>query len=245
MRSIPPLFAAFVLALVASTAAPARAQDDDGEEPIGAIIDEWATAMAESLARRWDGPTTEWPAPVPRPEAAGMIQSFERPVALHVGPRVRADRADRALAALEEAYDYLADHRWPLPISDGGRGGTAGFDLYLVEGDPDAVRPVHTSHDVPHIHDGFDAVVPFAWIDDEAVADSQLEGCVISAFVQAALLGEDPAEANAWRVATGDYVAYLLTGRFGCGDEGVVRQQQESWRTWIGNDETSGEGGAL
>lgn len=245
MRSISPLLAAFMLALVTSTAAPVRAQDEGGEEPEGTIIDQWAEAMAESLARRWYGPTTEWPVPAPRPEAAGVIRSLERPVALQVGPRVSPERADHALAALEEAYDYLAQHRWPLPISDGGRGGTAGFDLYLVEGDPEAVRPVHTSYDVPHVHEGFDGVVPFARIDDEAVAESQLEGCVISAFVQASLLGADPAEANAWRVATGDYVAYLLTGRFGCGEAGVVAQQQESWRTWIGHDETSGEGGAL
>ncbi len=245
MRSISPPLAALVLALVTSTAAPARAQGEGGEEPIGTMIDRWAEAMAESLARRWYGPTTEWPAPEPRPEAAGLIRSIERPVSLHVGPRVSASRADRALAALEMAYDYLADHRWPLPFADGGRGGTPGFDLYLVEGEPDAVRAVRTSYDVSHVHEGFDAVVPFARVDDAMVPESRLEGCVVSAFVQASLLGVDPAEANAWRVATGDYVAYLLTGHFGCGEDGVVQQQRESWRTWIGNDEVSGEGGAL
>ncbi len=244
MRSIRPLAAALTCALGLASASSARAQDE-GEEPIGTLIDEWAAAMAESLARRWNGPVTEWPAPAPRPAAAGVLRSFERPVSLHVGPRVSAARADRALAALEAAYDYLAAHRWPLPMADGGLGGTGGFDLYLVDGEGDAARPIHASYDAPHVHEGFDAVAPFARMDDDLVSDARLEGCVVSAFVQATLLGEDPAEAPAWRVATGDFVAYLLTGHFGCGEEGVIEQQRGSWQTWIGNGAASGEGGAL
>jgi len=220
------------------------AQDDEEETAQGSI-DAWAEAMAQSMAPRWGGPEVEWPMPSSRPDAAGVLRSFERPVNVHVGGRVSAERAARALSALELAHDYLAEHAWPVPTPDGGRGGTAGFDLYLLPGATPTGPTVRPSHDVPHVHDGFDAVVPFVTVDDHQMVDSRIEGCVVSAYVQAALLGADPAEARSWRVATGDFLAWLLTGHFGCGDEGVVEQQQQSWRTWIGSGEASGEGGAL
>ncbi|MCB9595148.1 MAG: hypothetical protein H6719_20690 [Sandaracinaceae bacterium] len=244
MRSSLPFAVALLLACLASLASPARAQDDDPDDE-RTVIDRWADAMAESLARRWTGPVVDWPAPSPRPEAAGVMRSIEHPVNVHVGPRVTAERATAALAALEMAYDYLEAHRWPMPMPDGGRGGTAGFDLYLVESEGEPVRPVHPGYDVPHIHEGLDATVPFVRVDDDLVADSRLDSCVVSAFVQATLLGLDPAEAASWRIATGDYVAWLVTGHWGCSDEGVVAQQRESYRTWIGDDARSGEGGAL
>lgn len=233
------------LAAVLTFTAPcpsARAQDGDEGRT---VIDDWADAIVASQARHYDGPEVDWPDPTPRPEAAGIVRSLERPVNVQVGPWVTADRAEAALRGLEIAHDFMVAHDWPLPWPDGGRGGTAGFDLYLMVGDSDVVRPIHPSHDVPHLHQGFDAVVPYVRVDDDLVARSRLESCSVSAYVQAALLGVDPAEAPGWRVATGDYLAWLITGHFGCGEEGVARQQQESFRTWVGHDEASGEGGAL
>ncbi|MBX3272743.1 MAG: hypothetical protein KF729_20950 [Sandaracinaceae bacterium] len=234
--------AALAVALATLFAAPARAQTPPRGDT---IIDRWAEAMAAAYARRWAGPTVEWPAPSARPEAAGVVRSREHPVSLHVGPRVSAARADVALGALEAAYDFLATRRWPLPMADAGRGGDGGFDLYLVEGEPGAARPIAVGYDVDHVHDGLDGAVPFARLDPTEVPDDRLAGCVTSALVQASLLGFDPAEAPSWRIATGDYVAWLLTGHFGCGEEGVVAQQRESARSWIDDDPTSGEGGAL
>jgi len=244
MRSISP-FVVALLAAAALVAAPSAgaAQDDSGGEPVGTIIDEWAAAMAESLSRRWEGPVTEWPDPEPRPEAAGVVRSFEYPVNVHPGARVDAARVQRALEALELAYAYMEDHDWPAPMPDGGRGGTGGFDLYFVEGDG-GDRPAFASYDVPHVHEGFDAVVPWAGVDSAEVSDDRLASCVVSAFAEATLLGIDPAEARSWRVATADFLAWVITGYFGCSERGVTEQQQQSWRSWI-DAEGSGEGGAL
>lgn len=234
----------FVSAAVALLmgASAARAQDDESTQN---VIDVWAEAMVEAMARSWEGPHVEWPAAHPRPESAGVLRSFTRPVNVHPGPRVSATRAATALAAIEGAHAYMEAHDWPLPGTDGGAGDTAGFDLYLMPGEPQPGRPIHVSYDAPTAYGILDGVVPWVRVDDEVVSDSRLESCVISAYAQAALLMRDPAEAEAWRVATGDYLAWLLTGHFGCDDRGVVRQQRESWRTWVGPDAESGEGGAL
>lgn len=220
---------------------PAHAQDDPSTRT---VIDDWAEAMVQGLSRRWEGPDVDWPAPVPRPESVGVLRSLVHPVNVHVGPRVTPERAAATLAALEYAHEFLESHGWPLPWPDGGRGGTAGFDLYLVPSASDSPRPVHPSYDAPHVHDGLDAVVPWVRVDDDLVADSRLESCIFSAYVEAALLGFDPAEAPGWRIATGDYLSWVVTGRFGCAEDGVTRQQQESWRGWVG-DEGGGEGAAL
>jgi hypothetical protein len=55
----------------------------------------------------------------------------------------------------------------------------------------------------------------------------------------------DPAESPQWRRATAVYLAYLVTGRFGCDDSLIVRQQRESWRGYVSHDADTGEGGAL
>ena len=220
----------------------ASAQDDDSALT---AIDRWAEAVVGSGRHSWNGPVVDWPEPGGRPPSAGVLRSSERPVNVQLGPRVSPERAVAALDALETAYDFLEQRSWPLPMPDGGRGGTAGFDLYLTAGDGERPRPVRADYDVPHLHEGLDAVVPFAVVDNDQLEESRLEGCIISAYVQATLLGVDPAEARAWRTATGDYVAWLLTGHFGCGERGVVAQQREAWRTWVGSGEESGEGGAL
>jgi len=244
MRSISPSVVALLVAstLVVAPSA-ARAQGGSDGESTRTIIDEWAAAMAESLARRWEGPVTDWPDVEPRPEAAGVTRSLLYPVNVQAGARVDAARVERALAALELAYEYLDDHGWPMPVPDGGRGGTGGFDLYLVPAIGDD-RPAFASHDAPHVHDGFDATVPWARVDSASVSDDRLDACVVSAFAEAMLLGIDPAEARSWRVATADFLAWVITGHFGCSERGVTEQQQQSWRTWIG-PEGSGEGGAL
>jgi hypothetical protein len=247
-------------------ASVALAQDGD-ESP----FDSWATAVADSLAPRWAGPRVDWPEVRPRPEVAGRLDSPLHPVSVQVGRHIDAERASTVMRALETAHGWMERRGWPTPVPDGGYGGTPGFDLYLVERplpDPDtdleteeaaaeaevdgvpaedvgiaSARPIRVSYDAPLVFGGLDAVAPFA-ILDAGVAPSRLEPCAISAYVQASLLGVDPAEAPAWRIATGDYVAWLLTGYFGCGD-GISRQQRQSGRSWISSAPDSGEGGAL
>lgn len=259
--------AACISLLVSIVASVALAQD--GEET---PFDSWAAAVADSLAPRWTGPRVDWPEARPRPAVAGSLASSLYPLHVQVGRQIDAERAAIVLAALETAHGWMERRGWPTPVADGGYGGTAGFDFYLInrplpdpDADPEAIaeeeaeaseddvppadvgiprhRPIWVSYDAPLVWGGLDAVAPFA-VMDAGVAPSRLESCTISAYVQASLLGVDPAEAPAWRIATGDYVAWLLTGFYGCGG-GVSRQQRESWRSWISSAPDSGEGGAL
>ncbi|HJL17047.1 MAG TPA: hypothetical protein RMH99_15385 [Sandaracinaceae bacterium LLY-WYZ-13_1] len=252
---------AWLAALVlACSAAPVRALAQEGEDEEGGF-DSFAEHIANSMAPTWGGPRTPWPERRPRPEAAGVLRAPLAPVAVQVGPGVEPALAERAVDALARAHDWMARHDWPMPVPDGGYGGTAGFDLYLVpsplppeapgaeptasDEEPAPERAAWVSYDAPVHWRALDTVDAFGVIATDRVDPARIEPCVVSTYVRGALLSHDPAEARAWRLATGDFVAFLLTGRFGCSDEGIVSQQRQSWRTWIGHAPVSGEGGAL
>ena len=233
------LILAAVLALLPSLAL-AQESAQGSNEP--GFVDSFSNMIAASVAPRWEGPTVPWPEPEPRPPSGGALTSSWRPVSVHLASEA-ADTAlaADALAALEHAHDWLERHDWPTPPSDAGLGGTPGFDLYLVDDTGGALA-----------REAFDAPIPWQLLDsgitharmDIGVDPRRLHACVVSAYVRASLLALDPAEAPAWRAATGDYVAWLATGQLGCSDESVIAQQQESWRTWVGS-ESPGGGGAL
>jgi hypothetical protein len=248
IRSRCPTFLgalAVALALVLGTA-PAEAQD------LG-FIDAFAESIVSSSAPRWTGPRVPWPEPGQRPEAVGVLASTFHPVHVHVAaPRVEVAHAAEALVALERAHAWLEAHGWPTPPSDGGRGGTVGFDLYLVdalEELPYEDRPprpafVREDYDTPNLGSALDGTLTFARASLAEVHPARLEACVTAAYARAGLLAFDPSEAPAWRAATADYVAWLATGYFGCSDGPIVAQQRQSERTWIGDDPDGG-GGAL
>lgn len=238
-----------VVAALGLSPASSLAQEEETNDPFR-DFDSFADAIAHSLAPTWRGPRTPWPEPKERPRVSGgRTRSFFHPVAVQVAAGVGLREVEEALHALELAHWWMETNGWPLPIPDGGRGETEEFDLYLVpSAEPETLdpnRPSWTSYDAPVHWRGLDAVQAFGVVETDEVDPLQLTPCVISTYVRAALLSHDPAEAEAWRLATGDYVAYLLTGRFGCSDDGVIAQQRESWRTWIGSAHESGEGGAL
>jgi hypothetical protein len=246
-------------------AAVARAQTapPEQDEPTD-VIDAWAAAVSQSLSPRWAGPRVPWPLPEPRPTSGGAVDSSLYPLHVHASSEAATHEDMRAvLAALERAHFWLEAHDWPTPASDGGIGGTGGFDLYLVDdlGMPAIAPPIELADperepieevdekgrsvfDAPLLFGGLDAGVTHALMEVD-VDPARIEACAISTYVEAALQGADPAEARAWRVATGDYVAWLDTGFFGCSDDGIVRDQRESWRAWIDADAQSGHGGAL
>ncbi|HEY8426996.1 MAG TPA: hypothetical protein VIL20_01425 [Sandaracinaceae bacterium] len=239
-----------VLSLLA--AATAAAQQE------GSFVDRFRSSIAESVAPRWTGPRVPWPEPSARPRSGGVLRSMLYPVAVQIGSEaVDAEQARRVLAALERAHAWLEERGWPTPPPDGGYGGTAGFDLYVVDsiegaaGEPEAleeeVEPLERwaaeGLDAPNAWAPLDAAITHARIDAD-LDPVRLDACVLSVYVRAALLAHDPAEAPAWRDATGDYVAWLATGQFGCSDAGLIRAQREPWRTWIGHG-APGHGGAL
>ncbi len=247
-RALGPLVGSALLAL----ALPAGAQDED-------FVDTFSASVADSLAPRWVGPRVPWPEPSARPASGGALPSLLYPVSVHAASEaVDGAQLSEVLAALERAHAWLEARGWPVPPPDGGHGGTAGFDLYLVEalgGAPsDALPPegeagaplerwASPGLDTPNAWEPLDAAITHAAMRAD-LDPARVDACATSVYVQAALLAHDPAEAPAWRVATGDYVAWLATGLFGCSDDGIVRAQREPWRTWIGEGD-SGPGGAL
>lgn len=254
-KRAPSRIAPSILAALVLLGSVASAQEKENET----FVDSWANAIAASVAPQWVGPRTPWPEATPRPPSGGALTSTWRPVSVQLGSvAAHASLAEDALTALEHAHDWLEARGWPTPPSDAGIGGTPGFDLYLVD-DVTQGAPASSVSEVapsgasaPFAREAFDGPLAWGLLDggvthallDVDVDPQRLEACVMSAYVRASLLAFDPAEAPAWRAATGDYVAWLATGHLGCSDESIVDQQRESWRTWIGSDSPGG-GGAL
>lgn len=223
-----------VLALLfAWLALPARLRAEEG--PIVAWA-RWVTAQG-----RWAGPTVPFPDALPRPALGGYTLDSEwLPLRLHAPASARVEHAEAALAAFESAWERLAETGWPLPFADGGRGGSSSFDLYLVE---HMAASAGAEVDAPIAWTPYDAATSWALVD-AAQRGEALEASIVSALVQAALLGQDPAESALWRRATGAFAAYLATGRFGCGEEVVDRQRAPS-AGWTGPlEDVAGRAGA-
>ena len=196
-----------------------------------------ADAMVELTARRWEGPRTPWPEAHARPATAGTLRSRTHPLAVH--GEDSAERLDSVLAALERVADYVHAGGFARPFPDGSLGGGPSFDLYLEPTDELATaradRPLGWSF--------LDGVSAHALLDP-GVPVTELEPCIAQAYGQALALEQDPAEAPAWHRALGAFLAWHLTGRFGCADA-VDRQQSDAGLPWIGHGErTSADGGA-
>lgn len=230
-----------ILALLIACGAGASAPSASAQGSDEGFVDSWANAIAASVAPRWEGPRVPWPEPSARPPSAGALVSSWRPVSVQIASEAAdLELAVASLTALERAHDWLEANGWPTPPPDAGLGGTAGFDLYLVDGEEGFAGE---AYDAPLAWDLLDGAVTHARVD-AGVDPKRLAACVMSAYVRASLLALDPAEAPAWREATGDYVAWLATGQLGCSDDDVIAQQRESHRSWIAS-ESPGSGGAL
>ncbi len=239
----------------AAPAAPAAPIENEAEEN-GAdeqdhsfipYVDEVAAAYTAGMERTWEGPRVHMPDESARPSVPLAVRSVEHPLAVHASSDATPEQLDVVMDALTEAQTYLASGGWPAPFNDAGRGGGDGLDLYLV--------PTSGFADAK-----IDARVEWSFLDTAstfALVDSSLTGqalraCVVSAYTQAVLLSQDPAEAHSWRRATAEWLTWSLTGEFGCRDQ-VSEQQQASWRSWIPSDpvveperrEHDGSGGAL
>ena len=168
------------------------------------------------------------------------MRSWLRPVAVHADGGTKPEIVEATLLALEEAYDAMARRGWPGPVPDGGLGGGGELDLYLVSGG---------AHFDEARADGavewtlFDTASAYAVVDPEVDRDA-LRACVVAAYAQAVLLSLDPAEALSWRRATATWLAWSITGRYGC-DDAVERQQREPWSGWLSEGALGGSGGAL
>jgi hypothetical protein len=198
-----------------------------------------AEAIVSMTSPIWTGPRTPAPVEVARPRSASSTMRSPRAlVSVHADPSVDRDTMQRTMTALESARGRLSALGWPIPFSDGDLGGDAGVDLYL------------TSELAPGAY--VDELVPWSYLDgastfvvmDPATPSEWVDACVIEAYADGVLLGADPAESAAWRRATAAWLAWELTGRFGC-DDAVHEQQAEPFRSWIANGADGGAGGAM
>lgn len=255
-----------VLAAPAACPGAASAQEADGDDqgPITA----WARAIAEGSTPRWTGPRAPWAPSGERPELDGYVaRSMLRPVAVRGARGVSPEAVDRALEALEAVSAWMEERGWGEPYPDGGRGGGDGFDLYLHDEplapaapgtfDRTEAAPGEADEVPPRaVRVGWDVVVPWAPLDAAtsfAELDvSQLEGdddalasCVASAYAQALMVQQDPAEAPAWRRAIGAFVAWQLTGSFGCASDAIESQQARAERGLVTHAPGAGEAGAM
>ena len=259
------LFAAWMGASPGHAQAPDPAPPPERAAPrAGAFeiegLSEWSDAVQGDVT--W--PRVPFPTPRERPADEGLVlRSLLWPVAVHAEPGVPDDHARAVLAGLEDAALAMERLGWPAPPYDGGRGGGSELDVYLraepsvrevgsIETDlraaplerPAPPRYERAGVDVPTSATDIDGALTFAEISD-AVDPALVPACTLTAYADALLLSMDPAESPQWRRATAVYLAYLVTGRYGCDESLVVRQQTESWRTFVSHDPSTGEGGAL
>lgn len=199
----------------------------DEDDPMG--IAAVAATLVQMTALRWEGPRTPEPRPDARPVADRRLDSTWLPLAVHAeSEHVPLERQQAALEALEDAALMLSREGWPLPLVDlvdGGRGDSQGFDLYLAP--TDELASGRTDGDV--VWSFLDQHMTHAVVDPGV---DRLRACVTQALGEAIGYHLDPAEAAPWRKALGTYLAWRVTGEWGCADA-VQRQQNEPYRGWI------------
>ncbi len=240
---------------------PARAQEEPERAPNAAHwegLEEWAESVVGADGR-WAGPRVPWPMPRSRPAVeTDRRNSLLLPIAVHAeAASASSARLEEALAGLEAAHLALELERWPRPPADGGRGGTPDFDLYLrseaaFEEPPPSFpterasssRLVRVGTDVPLLLADFDGATSFAELGAD-VPDDRVFACAVQAYVEAALLSADVAEAPAVRRAIAVWWTERLTGALGCDEQRVIDQQLHPERGFVGHDPVSGEGGVI
>ncbi|MBX7195026.1 MAG: hypothetical protein K1X94_23430, partial [Sandaracinaceae bacterium] len=251
--------AASIVGLLGASAAAQEGPAGTDQTPVGIMVGGMAAYVDGLVAdtAEWRGQRVPWPTRADRPELGLAASSWEQPLAIHGTLDER--RASLWIAGLEQAFEILSEEGWPLPPSDGGRGGTDGFDVYVLEG------PVTMMHDDGLDDPGassrrdrrsairldaalFDAVqdaaIVHALVSDD-VPDDRIEACALQLVASAGLFASDPGEAESVREATATWLAWNETGFFGCDEDALLRQQSASFRAFVTNDARDGEGGAL
>jgi len=232
-------------ALLATGLAVASCGGTQVVEDAGAPVDplglyDWADAVVRSSGSRWVGERIPEHDREQRPESALRATSTRAALNVHAPDAVSDATVAHALRGLEAMHDLMAREGWPAPLSDGGRGGTLGLDLYLVE-DATRARP---GFDERALHTFIDRASTFARLST-TTSPSDVAACAGVAYAEALLFSADPAEAESWRRATAAYLSERLTGRWGCEDE-ALRSQHEAHEAYVGYaDEDPQAGGAL
>lgn len=196
-----------------------------------------ASLLGGLSSRVWGGPRVPEPLPSRRPELPVARWAIDGSLAVHAAPSVDPARVDAAFEALELARDALFAAGWGVPLPDGGRGGTMGFDLYLVD-EPLGAKAATDGLDRTGT---LDAALTYALVGADEV---DLEACVIDAYAQAISLGLDPAESERVRRAFAAWLTYRITSRAGC-EDALEAWQREPEAGPFDDALHGGAGGAL
>lgn len=202
-------------------------------------LDDWSDAIAAGFAGRWKGQRVPVPEMHPRPMAATPSYSAYTPTAVHAGPTVTLNELRVAHAALDAAVMSFERMGFGTSPGDAGRGDTAGFDLYLVEG---SGAPQAFMDDL-ELQARIDQASTFAVVDPSCLQEDAF-ATVLNAYAQAQLMALDPAEAPAWRRATAAYLSYVATEGFGCHVD-PFSVQAKPHLSFLDEEEGDGSGGAL
>jgi len=204
-------------------------------------MDEWAHWVVAQRGT-WKGQTVPFPPLETRPtDDAWRICSLVRPVCVHANADMDHASVEAWLVAAEAADDLIALGGWPRAVPDGGRGGTQQQDLYIVNAN---VRAPLGHLEVPLVDGNLDGAITFATLPRE-VAPDRRAGCAVAALTEAALYGRDPAEAQAWRQATGAFVAWQATGQPGCDERATTDAQRAPYAGWVTDTLQTGAGAAM
>lgn len=201
-------------------------------------MDAWASFVL--APKVWKGQIVAAPTPVRRPQGGVYLDSMQWPLRVHAPAGTSLRRLTAALTALEVAAETLAQRGWPVPFVDGGAGGSLAFDLYL---DPATDLAAHAEIDSSIAFTDFDSAQTYAVVDAR-LGPTELSACVMSAFAQAALHGQDPSEAPSVLRASGDLAAWLYLGEYGC-EDAMRHAQREPERGFMSGVQDSGAAGAL
>jgi hypothetical protein len=229
--------ALLILTLVALSLSAGRA---GRAEPPGDVRPDPSplTRLLVGLSTRvWGGPRVDAPLPEPRPNLALARISVDGSIAVHAPDSANPERVVAAFEALARAQLMLDALGWGTPLADGGRGGTMGFDLYLVD-EPYTARGVSDGLDLTGT---LDAAISHAVV---GLHVDDMDACVTDAYAQSLLLGLDPAESERVRRGFAAWIAYALTGRAGC-DDAIDAWQFEPEAGPFDDALLGGAGGAL
>jgi hypothetical protein len=227
------LAALFALGSIGAHSQHATAQLSD-------TLTRFADSTVGLSSRKWAGPRVPFPPPRARPTSTARLDSARWPVSVHAAQGVSPARVAQVLEAAETTLDLLYAAGFLTSFGDAGQAGTAGHDVYVLDGDVSNLpvlggTPLATSltagqaqplgsEAAPSARAYLDASGNFSALDGArafAVLDARLPAtkvlaCTAQALIEAQLFELDPAESRGVREASAAYFATLLSGEPAC-----------------------------
>lgn len=215
---------ASLLALVVLAWAP------PGQAQLSEALTKWADNTVGLSTLKWGGPRVPFPRPTARPQGAVRLESPSWPLSVHADASVPRARVEQVLEAAEATFALLSAAGFLTSFGDAGQGGSAGRDVYVLDGyvgAQPAPGPAHEAElsQLPSARAEVDASDNFSALDgtrsfvllDARVPRERVFACTAQGLIEAQLVELDPAESVGVRRSSAAYFASLLTGEL-CDD---------------------------